>query len=792
MKSKKLLSLALAAIFAAASFTLPSCEKNGPNDETDTAHVEPSSENTSVLTNVFKGSAVTIPEEYGKAVSDTSPYFDEENKTITELFLKYDESTDDDGNFTYSSSYYLVTFDFDGKLVGEPEKLDFGQGFIYPQKMIISDDALVYLLQSNDGMSDSLQFSVVKYNRADKTTVSCDNLNDLFSASGNDYYYYVSDLAVDKDENYYISSDAEILVLDKNFVKIASIPTNDYVQDMTTFRDGKVYIAGYFSSNSVSSMGGFGVKSVELATNGFGETFSLPSLLGSVEIFHSNDYDFYYSNTDGIYGYNTADQTSELVVSYQNSDIATDRLSSITMLNNETFLASERDDNYDSSEMIYKKSTDIDLSKVKVIEIATPNTLYDLSPAVVKYNKSHADSRIVLNDYSKYATDNDYNAGQTKLMNDVINGVYTPDIVVGNIGSDLISTLVEKDLFTDLYTLMDDSFKSDLFGGIKRSFETKDGKMWGICGTYTLNSLIAKSSDIDGREKWTLAEMLDFAANLPEGTELMNYLTKSSAPACLLGNSGYGAYIDSDNNSCSFDSAEFIDYLNFLKTLPDDDKFDYESSYNSDDSYAPYREGKYALYQQYYHEIVSFLNQDVVFNTSEVTPIGYPVLDENDWGTTITQYTSSYVILTKSEHPDLAFGFIKDFICSAGNGRDYSYGLPVTKTAFDVSAEQFYNYEFVFYMDGSASWGSFDPEHPQTEEMLDRPGIIRYFTKDDAEKIKDMLDNKVGARVISVPSSEITSIVDEEISAYLSGVNNAEKTARVIQSRVSLWLAEHE
>ena len=790
MKAKKFLSLTLAAIFAAASFSLSSCGKVASDDETDITQGKSPSENTSVLTNVFKGSALTIPKEYGDAINDTSPYFDEKNKTITELFLTYDESTDDAGNYTYAVSYYLVTFDFDGKLVGEPEKLDFGQGFNYPQKMIISEDALVYLLQSSDSTSDKVNFSIVKYNRADKTTVSCDNLTDLYS--GNNNYYYLSNLAVDKDENYYISSDSEILVLDKNFVKIASIPTNDYVQDMTTFRDGKVYIAGYFSSNSVSSAGGFGVKSVELATNGFGETFTLPSLLGSVEIYHSNDYDFYYSSTDGIYGFNTADQTSELIVSYQNSDISSDRLSSITILDKETFLASESDDNHESSEMIYKKSPDIDLSKTKVINIATPNSLYDLSPAIVKYNKSHTDSRIFLNDYSKYNTGNDYTAGQKKLLNDVINGVYTPDIVVGNIGSDLISTLVEKDLFTDLYTLMDDSFKNDLFGGLKRSFETKDGKMWGICGTYTLNSLLAKSSAIDGREKWTLAEMLDYAANLPEGTELMNYLTKSSAPAYLLGNSGYGTYIDSDNNSCSFDSAEFIDYLNFLKTLPDDDKFDYESSFNSDDSYAPYREGKYALYQQYYYEIVSFLNQDVVFNTSEVTPIGYPVLDENDWGTTITQYTSSYVILNKSENSDLAFGFIKDFICSAGNVRYYSYDLPVTKTAFDESVEQFYDFEFVFYMDGSASWGSFDPEHPQTEETLDSPGIVRYFTKDDAEKVKDMLDNKVGARVISVPSAEITSIVNEEISAYLSGVNNAEETARVIQSRVSIWLAEHE
>ena len=40
--------------------------------------------------------------------------------------------------------------------------------------------------------------------------------------------------------------------------------------------------------------------------------------------------------------------------------------------------------------------------------------------------------------------------------------------------------------------------------------------------------------------------------------------------------------------------------------------------------------------------------------------------------------------------------------------------------------------------------------------------------------------------------TELRNIINEEISRYLSGNATAESTADVIQSRVSIWLSEHE
>ena len=61
--------------------------------------------------------------------------------------------------------------------------------------------------------------------------------------------------------------------------------------------------------------------------------------------------------------------------------------------------------------------------------------------------------RVVYTDYSQYSTPEDYNAGDTKLANDILNGLYKPDIVIGKISGSAYSAFLEKGLFADYNTL---------------------------------------------------------------------------------------------------------------------------------------------------------------------------------------------------------------------------------------------------------------------------------------------------------------------------------------------------
>ena len=78
---------------------------------------------------------------------------------------------------------------------------------------------------------------------------------------------------------------------------------------------------------------------------------------------------------------------------------------------------------------------------------------YNLRSQIVKFNKSNPDYRIVVKDYSEYATDDDYNAGLTKLNTEIISG-NVPDILVN--GTELpIGQYAAKGLLEDQWPYLE-------------------------------------------------------------------------------------------------------------------------------------------------------------------------------------------------------------------------------------------------------------------------------------------------------------------------------------------------
>ena len=77
-----------------------------------------------------------------------------------------------------------------------------------------------------------------------------------------------------------------------------------------------------------------------------------------------------------------------------------------------------------------------------------------------------------------------------------------------------------------------------------------------------------------------------------------------------------------------------------------------------------------------------------------------------------------------------------------------------------------------------------------TPAPLEKPGVIDYFDPEDAEVLKSLFDSAGTPAALSLPD-EVAAIIAEELSAYDAGAASADECAKVIQSRVSLWLAEH-
>ena len=84
-----------------------------------------------------------------------------------------------------------------------------------------------------------------------------------------------------------------------------------------------------------------------------------------------------------------------------------------------------------------------------------------------------------------------------------------------------------------------------------------------------------------------------------------------------------------------------------------------------------------------------------------------------------------------------------------------------------------------------------DPENPTRDSDLASPGIVVCYTEEDHERLKSWIAN-AGTPLVSRVPGQVQAIIDEEISAYFGGVGTPEDCAAKIQSRVSIWLAEHK
>ena len=95
---------------------------------------------------------------------------------------------------------------------------------------------------------------------------------------------------------------------------------------------------------------------------------------------------------------------------------------------------------------------------------------------------------------------------------------------------------------------------------MKNTFQ-RDGKLYGLPMSISLNTVIANKSMVGNRDSWTVEEMVDFIKNLPEGVEFMTGMTQTSAAYNLLGEGGYAAFIDMEAGKCSFDGEAFIPHF---------------------------------------------------------------------------------------------------------------------------------------------------------------------------------------------------------------------------------------
>ena len=489
--------------------------------------------------------------------------------------------------------------------------------------------------------------------------------------------------------------------------------------------------------------------------------------LGIVDMIeNTGKYSYYYNDNTAFYGVKS-DKSRDKLVDYANSGLSDVR--SIAPLADDEFVCTIGGKLYRLSER-----DNAELADVKEITLAVALNTDSIQPMIANFNSGSNLYRVNVINYSDghEHTIEGFESAAHDLEMDIISG-NAPDMVW--LDTNETEKLASKGAFTDLYELMDSDtrFTRDAFLPNYLEAAETDGHLYSITPTFMIRTMAAKSKFVD-KENWTFDEFKSAYESRPEGMELFETANNRNAVFDRLSNSG-ADFIDLTTHTCSFDSQEFIDMLEFAGQFPGVDAYDWERCSCRNDT---------ALLSDMYFS--SFRDIDVqkqsVFGEA-ITFVGAPSADGKG---SVMLPSNQFAIMEKSENKDGAWEFIKCFLDDERFGQNAD-GIPVTESGFEKAMAA--ALEPPFYYD----------EHNGNKKVyMDETGMDSYsyeqikitpMTADEQKKYEQFVRS---VKRISSGNTElaISSIISEETEFFFAGEYSAKQCAEMIQDRVSILLSE--
>lgn len=147
-----------------------------------------------------------------------------------------------------------------------------------------------------------------------------------------------------------------------------------------------------------------------------------------------------------------------------------------------------------------------------------------------------------------------------------------PDIFdLRNVSDRDLEAYLEKGILEDLMPYLDTDITlepEDFLPGFLESY-TRKGVLYTIPDSFTVQTLIGKSSEVGEALAWTPQEFMDFAAGQPEGVWIMEYADKQQIFRCLFDRQA-AYFIDQEKKESNLDCEEFKKLLAFANRYPSD------------------------------------------------------------------------------------------------------------------------------------------------------------------------------------------------------------------------------
>ena len=592
---------------------------------------------------------------------------------------------------------------------------------------------------------------------------------------------YVHNIVYDQNAVYVFVGD-NIVKYDENLNYVSFVPGKkvaDAIKDGNLIRgsDGKIY--SWYCD---------GQRDVNIAIADLENGKALESMKAMGERYYINmvsgtSMDFMVRKGSILYGFNFGDNEYTKQVDFLDSDIMTDNVTSVAGLDDNSFMAIYRNMEDDSMCIGYFKKTEGRANANRTdLTLAMIESDSDVKKAVASFNKKNTEYRIRLLDYNAMYGSDDY------MVSDTVIEKINTDIIAGNMPDMLlvtkelpVNTYINKDLFEDLYPFIDNDpemKREDFDLHLLEVFEN-DGKLFRLVPSYMIRTVYVKEHFVPNKTSWTVKEAQDIFKK-SGALVFFSYMDRAYALESCMNMSG-SQFVDIENGTCNFNSEDFLDMLEFIKSFPTE--YDFNDALNSkiNDSFdVMYRKDLVLCQNTTIADMNSYLRTTKGDFGQKVTNIGFPT--NNGQGSSIDpQRTLAMSAL--SDHKDGCWQFMRYFI-SKEYQDNLDWGFPIRKSSMDeiyrkAKEELFYSYE----------WNGVVYKEPVTAYVGGVEVTIDPLTDEEEQYFRGFV-NSINASVGI--DKKIMDILKEECNDYFEGRSTAEEVANRLQSRIQIYIYESQ
>lgn len=545
--------------------------------------------------------------------------------------------------------------------------------------------------------------------------------------------------------------------------------------DLIRLGDGRVGVPEW--TRDVSGKTVSRLRTIDKDGKGWGEDYPLPMDHYGRGVFEGDgNILFYYLNGESLYAWQTGAEAGEPVLNWLAAGVAGEQVRSVSRLPDGRLAAVARGSNM--SDVGFYLLTPVEegaLPERTVLTYATVNMTTDERTAILAFNNANPDYYIEVTDYAQFNTSEDWSAGRTRLITEVLAG-NVPDLLnVGQLGT---SRWGAMGLLEDLWPYIDNDpelNREDLMERVFQALET-DGKLYQVGSTFRIMTLTGASSVVGEDMTWTPADFWDALASMPEGAiPLVNSGSKDRMLKELL-NLGGDRFVDWDEGTCHFDSEEFKDLLTFCNSFPNQDALRDAADITGMVS------GMQMLCEWQLTDFYAVQKMAFLFGGA-VTFVGYP----NEWGEVGSAFylPRSYAISSASAHKDGAWAFLRTLLLpntSANVFREF----PTNKADFQQLAEQMMKPEQVDASGREIPTNGFYFGEVDGMELHCTYHAVTQEEYDQMMALYNAIDR------IYAWNDEINEIAVSAAGAYFAGDKTLDEAAELIQNRASLYVSEQK